>query len=144
MTSSAWLALPPAAVTLAAAIVAGAEIAGSHPLTLAAARNASEAIAMGDAAAAARLIERGAGISDIGVIRSGVLGERPVLATPIEVAVMRDQAAMVDYLVAHGAAPPPHLPCLAADAGARSVLGHVGTDPTCHRGEALRAVLSRP
>jgi hypothetical protein len=137
-------ALPPLAVTLVVALIAGAEIAGSHPLTIAPPRNVAEAIAIGDAATAARLVEGGASLTEVAVIRPGFLGDRTVLATPIEIAVIRDQASLVDYLVSRGAVRPPHLQCLAADAGARTVQAHVGTDTTCHNGEALRAVLSRP
>src|SRR5262245_6917036 len=114
--SVAWYglpALPPLAVTIAIAAMAVGEMAGSHPLTIGAPRNVAEAIAMGDAAAAARFVETGASVSDIALIRPGILADGPVLATPLEAAVIRDQAGTVEFLVARGATAPTDLRCLA-------------------------------
>jgi hypothetical protein len=140
-----WLpALPPLIVTMAMAIVAGGEIAGSHPLTAGPPRGVAEAIAMHDAAAAARLVEGGASASEVGVIRPGILGDRAVLATPLETAVILDQVATVDFLASHGAQRSAALACLAVDVGARSVRSRLGDPEHCRAGEALREVLARP
>ena len=140
-----WLpALPPLIVTLGVAIAVGGEMAGSHPLTNGAPRNVAEAIAMRDPAAAARLVEGGASASEVGLIRRGILTEQAVLATPLETAVILDQAATVDFLVSRGVKSPPALACLAVDARARSVRSRLGEPGTCRDGEALREVLDRP
>ena len=99
---------------------------------------------MGDPATAARLIEGGAAASDVGVIRAGILGDRPVLATPLETAVILNQASTVDFLVTRGAERPNNLGCLAADAHAAAVRAQVGEDHGCPPGEALRKLLARP
>jgi hypothetical protein len=146
------LALPPAAVTIALAVLAVAELAGSHPLTWGEPRSVPEAIALRDGAAAARLLEQGAGINDIGLIRAGILSPLPVLATPLEAAVLVDTATMFEYLTAHGARVKPvdsaqggpDLACLARDIGARGVLAHIADAPTCPAGAAVQAVLDRP
>lgn len=137
-------ALPPLALTIAVAVLAAREMSGSHPLTMGAPRSVPEAIAMGDPAAAARLIEGGASVSDIAMIRAGILTDRPVLATPLEAAVLRDQAATIDFLVSRGAARPPDLWCLARDVNARTVQSRVGGESACRAGDALGAVLARP
>lgn len=140
-----WLpALPPLIVTVGVAIAAGGEIGGSHPLTNGAPRGVAEAIAMRDSATAARLVEGGANASEVGLIRQGILIERPVLATPLETAVILDQAATVDFLVSRGVERSPALACLAIDVGARSVRSRLGDPGTCRAGEALREVLDRP
>ena len=143
----AWYALPalpPLAVTIAIAVMAVGEMTGSHPLTIGAPRNVAEAIAMGDAAAAARLVETGANVSDVALIRPGILADGPVLATPLEAAVIRDQAGTVEFLVARGATAPSDLRCLARDVGARSVQQRVGGEAGCRIGDALHAVMARP
>lgn len=137
------LALPAAVVTLALACVAGAEMFGAHPLTMGAPRSVPEAIVMRDAAGAARLIEEGADVHAIGLVRAGVLTDRPVLLTPLEAAVLADATAMLDFLAARGAAVPAELACLAADAGARAARAKLG-ERTCPSGDALRRVLDRP
>ena len=140
-----WLpALPPLIVTFAAAIVAGGEIAGSHPLTTGAPRGVAEAIALHDPAAAARFVEGGASASEVGLIRPGILADRAVLATPLETAIILDQLATVDFLTSRGVEPSPALACLAVDANARSVRSRLGEPGTCRAGEALREVLARP
>lgn len=140
-----WLpAVPPLVVTLVVAIVAGGEMAGSHPLTTGAPRSVAEAIAMHDAAAAARFVEEGASASEVGLIRPGILGERAVLATPLETAVILDQVATVDFLASRGVERSPALACLAADAGARSVRSRLADPGTCRAGAALQEVLARP
>jgi len=139
----AALALPAALVTAGLAVIACAELMGAHPLTMGAPRSVPEAIAMRDDAGAARLIEEGADIRAIGLVRDGVLTDRPLLLTPLEAAVLVDATAMLDFLVAKGAAVPDELACLAADAGARAMRARLG-EPTCHTGDALRGVLARP
>lgn len=137
-------AFPPLVVTGVLACVATGERAGSHPLTIGPPRSAAEAIAMRDPASAMRLIERRAAVNEIGVIRAGILGERAVLATPLEIAVILDQPGIVDVLIARGAERPADLGCLAADAHAVAVRSRVGGDHGCQRGEALHRVLARP
>src|SRR4030095_4589188 len=85
-------ALAPVAVTVGAALVAAAEIGGAHPLTVGPPRNVAEAIAVGDAATAARLADGGASVTAIAFVRAGLLAPQPILASPLEVAVMLDQA----------------------------------------------------
>jgi hypothetical protein len=146
------LALPPAALTIVLAVLAGAELAGSHPLTMGEPRSVPEAIALRDEATAARLLEDGAGINEIGLIRAGILAPQPVLATPLEAAVLVDGAAMFDYLSVHGAhvqpfesaQGTPDLACLARDIGARGVRARIADAPSCPPGAALQAVLDRP
>jgi len=139
------LALPPLAVTLGLAIVAGMEMAGSHPLTLGPPRSVAEAIAMRDGASAARLFETAPQANEIEMIRSGILLDRVVLATPLEAAVIVDEASMLEFLVSRGAElPHERLACLAVDVGARAVLSRLGDASTCRAGEAWAAVLSRP
>jgi hypothetical protein len=137
------LAFPAALVTFGLAFIACAEILGAHPLTLGAPRSVPEAIAMRDGAAAARLVEEGADVQAIGLVRAGVLDERPLLLTPLEAAVLVDATGMIDFLVARGADVPSELPCLAADVGARAVRARLG-ERECHSGDALRGVLARP
>jgi hypothetical protein len=138
------LALPPAIVTVGLAIVACLEITGSHPLSLGPPRSVTEAIAMGDDAAALRLLDGGADVNEMGMIRSGVLFDRVVFATPVETAVLRNQAATLHFLVARGASfPREHLSCLAADVGARAVLPAVGV-ATCRAGAAWDSLVTRP
>jgi hypothetical protein len=132
------------AVMIAVAVVVAGELSGSHPLTLGPPRNAAEAIAMGDLASAARLVESGASANDIGVIRPGILGSRAVLATPLEAAVIRDQADMVEFLIVHGATRSKDIRCLAADVGATAVQARLNDHVTCGPGDALSAVLARP
>jgi hypothetical protein len=144
ITRYCLLALPPAAVTIALGVLAGAELAGSHPLTWGEPRNVAEAIALRDGAGAARLLEEGAGINEIGLIRAGILSAQPVLATPLEAAVLVDAAPMFDYLTAHGARATPDVSCLARDIGARAVRTHIADAPSCPPGAALHAVLDRP
>jgi len=146
------LALPPAVVTIALAVLAGTELAGSHPLTMGEPRSVPEAIVLRDDAAAARLLEDGAGINEIGLIRAGILSPQPVLATPLEASVLVDSATMFDYLSSHGAHVTPFdsaqgkpgLACLARDIGARTVRTHIPDAPACPPGAALQAVLDRP
>jgi hypothetical protein len=139
------LALPPVAATLGLAIVACAELAGSDPLTMGAPRSVSEAIAMRDPAGAARLVESGADVNAIELIRAGVLFDRPLLATPSETAVIVDQAPMLEFLASRGAAVPrDRLTCLATDLGARSVRPQLGDASSCRPGAAWAAVLARP
>jgi hypothetical protein len=139
----AALALPAALVTAGLAAIACAEMMGAHPLTMGAPRSVPEAIAMRDDAGAARLIEEGADIRAIGLVRDGVLTDRPLLLTPLEAAVLVDATAMLDFLVARGATVPDELACLAADAGARAMRARLG-ERTCQSGDALRGVLARP
>lgn len=138
------LALPPAVVTIALAVLAGTELAGSHPLTMGEPRSVSEAIVLRDDAAAARLLEDGAGINEIGLIRAGILAPQPVLATPLEAAVLVDSATMFDYLSSHGAHVTLDVSCLARDIAARTVRTHITDAPTCPPGAALQTVLNRP
>ena len=138
------LAAPPIAATMMLAAIVCMEMIGAHPLTRGEPRSAAEAIAMDDPATAARLIEAGAPAGDIELIRAGILGDRPVLATPLEAAVIRDQPATVAFLLSRDRGPTDRLACLAADVSARKVQGHLGTARSCPRGEALQAVLQRP
>src|SRR5919108_5696434 len=96
------LVLPPMGVTLSLAIAVGAELSGSHPLTEGAPRSVPEAIALRDPATAARMVEDGSSADAIGLIRAGVLGDQPILATPLEAAVMVDAVASFDHLVSSG------------------------------------------
>jgi hypothetical protein len=137
-------ALAPLLVTGGLAIVAVGEAAGSHPLTIGPPRGAAEAIAIGDPATAVRLIEGGAAVNDVGVIRAGILGDRPVLATPLETAVIVNQAGTVEFLIGRGAEQPASLSCLAADAHAAAVRAQLHANQSCQPGEALRVVLARP
>lgn len=137
------LAIPPLFVTFALACLVIAELFGAHPLTIGPPRSVPEAIAMRDDAAAARLIEEGGDVRAIGLVRAGVLGDRPLLVTPLEAAVLVDATAMLDFLVANGATVPNELACLAADAGARAVRARLG-DGGCASGDMLRRVLARP
>jgi len=137
------LACPALLVTLSLTVIACAEMLGAHPLTMGPPRSVPEAIAMRDDAGAARLIEEGADVRAIGLVRAGVLTDRPVLLTPLEAAVLVDATAMLDFLVAQGASVPGELACLAADAGARAARARLG-ERTCLSGDALRGVLARP
>ena len=98
---------------------------------------------MRDQAGAARLIEEGADVRAIGLVRPGILTDHPLLVTPLEAAVLVDATAMLDFLIAKGAEVPNELACLAADAGARTARARLG-ESTCHSGDALRGVLARP
>jgi hypothetical protein len=142
----ALLALPPAAVTVVLAVFAGTELAGSHPMTWGEPRSVPEAIVLRDGAGAARLLEdsAGANLEEIGLIRAGILSPQPVLATPLEAAVLVDAVAMFDYLRSHGAHVKAEVRCLARDIGARAVLTHIADVPACSPGAALQAVLDRP
>ena len=139
----AALALPALLVTFGLAVIAGAEMLGAHPLTMGSPRSVAEAIAMRDQAGAARLIEQGADVRAIALVRPGILTDHPLLVTPLEAAVLVDATPMLDYLVAKGAAVPNELACLAADIGAPAARAKLG-DSTCHSGDALRRVLARP
>lgn len=138
------LALPPMLVTVGLAIVACMESGGRHPLTIGPARNVAEAIAMGDAASALRLMESGASIDEIAMIRPGVLSDRAMFATPLETAVLVDEDAAFELLASRGAElPREHLACLAADIGARAVGARLGRGD-CRAGAAWERVLARP
>jgi hypothetical protein len=119
------LAAPPLVVTIGLAVLAGAELSGSHPLTMGAPRSVPEAIALRDEATAARLLEDGAAADEIGLIRAGILTGQPVLATPLEAAVLE-------------------LSCLARDIGGRAVPRLLANAPACPPGHALQTVLDRP
>jgi hypothetical protein len=138
------LVLPPMGVTLSLAIVIGAELSGSHPLTKGAPRSVPEALALRDPATAARMVEDGSSVDAIGLIRAGVLVDQPILATPLEAAVMADAVVSFEYLVSSGAPVTPNLGCLADDVGARAVRQQVRDVPSCPRGSALAEVVSRP
>jgi hypothetical protein len=138
------LVAPPLVVTIGLAVLAGAELSGSHPLTMGAPRSVPEAIALRDEATAARLIEDGAAANEIGLIRAGILSSQPVLATPLEAAVMVDAVGAFEYLTMRGAQVPSDLGCLARDIGARAVRRHMTEPPTCPPGRALQTVLDRP
>ncbi len=139
------LAFPSVVVTLGLAIIAGMEMAGSHPLTVGPPRSVSEAIALGDGAAAMRLLSDGADVNEIGMIRRGVLGDRAVLATPLEAAVIVDETVALDFLASRGADPSrEHLACLASDVGALAVRSRLSSAERCRPGAAWDAVLRRP
>ena len=138
------LAAPPLVATIGLTMFAGAELVGSRPLTMGEPRSASEAIALRDEAGAARLIEDGAGINEIELIRAGILAGRPVLATPLEAAVLVDAATTLTYLTSRGAHLTPEISCLARDIGAGRVQRQLPDVPTCRPGAALAAVLDRP
>jgi hypothetical protein len=146
------LAAPPLVVTIGLAVFAGAELSGSHPLTMGAPRSVPEAIALRDEATAARMIEDGAAVDEIGLIRAGILSSQPVLATPLEAAVMVDAATAFEYLRSRGAQVRPFdsaqgrsdLSCLARDIGARAVRRQITDTPQCPPGGALQTVLDRP
>jgi hypothetical protein len=78
-----------------------------------------KAIALRDEATAARLLEDGAGVDEIGLIRAGIISSQPILATPLEAAILVDSATAVEYMKSRGARLPPDLSCLARDIGAR-------------------------
>lgn len=138
------VAAPPIAVTIGLAAFAVAELSGGHPLTMGAPRSVAEAIALRDEATAARLIEDGARLDEIGLIRSGILSHQPILATPLESAVLVDAATAVEYLRSRGAQFTPDLSCLARDIGARAVRAQMADPPACPAGVALQRVLDRP
>jgi hypothetical protein len=139
----AALALPALFVTVSLAVIACAELLGAHPLTMGPPRSVPEAIVMRDHAAAARLLDEGADVRAIGLVRPGIISDRPLLVTPLEAAVLVDATAMLDFLIARGATVPNELACLAADANARTARVRLGSG-TCHAGDALRGVLARP
>jgi hypothetical protein len=138
------LVLPPAGMTVALAIVIAAELSGFHPLTEGAPRSVPEALALRDEATAARMLEDGSSAEAIGLIRAGVFGEQPVLATPLEAAVLVDAVVSFEFLVSRGAPVTPNLGCLADDVGARAVRQRVRDSPSCPRGSALAEILDRP
>ena len=138
------LAAPPLVVTILLAAFAGAEWSGQHPLTMGAPRSVSEAIALRDEATAARLLEDGGGVDAIGLIRAGILSSQPVLATPLEAAVLVDAASAFEYLRSRGASVTPELSCLARDVGARAIVRRLAGAPACPPGVALQAVIDRP
>jgi hypothetical protein len=145
------LAAPPIVVTVGLAVLAGAELSGAHPLTMGAPRSVAEAIALRDEATAARLLEDGARVNEIGLIRGGILGAQPILATPLEAAVLVDAPASFEYLRSRGATLEPSLTCLARDIGAQAVRRQIAGDgaaladaPACPSGVALQVVLDRP
>jgi hypothetical protein len=138
------LALPPLAVTIGLAILGGAELAGSHPLTMGEPRSVAEAIALRDEAGAARLAEAGEDVNAIALIRRGILFDQPVLATPVEAAVLVDAAPALDFLISRGASIDERLGCLAMDIGARAVTARLGAVSGCRKGAALEAVIDRP
>ena len=138
------LAAPPLVVTIGLAVLVGAELSGSHPLTMGAPRSVPEAIALRDEATAARLLEDGAAADEIGLIRAGILTGQPVLATPLEAAVLVDAAMAFTYLTSRGAGVTPELSCLARDIGGRAVPRLLANAPACPPGHALQTVLDRP
>lgn len=142
--SYALVALPPLAITVVLAGIAGAELAGAHPLTMGAPRSVSEAIAMRDEGAAARFVEDGASVTAIGLIRRGILSEQAVLATPAETAVLVDAPPALEFLASRGVVLSPNLACLAMDIGARAVRSRLGDLSSCRAGDAIREVLARP
>ncbi len=100
---------------------------------------------MRDGAAVARLLEKGGDPNEIEMIRSGVLFDRVVLATPLETAVIVDEATILEFLVSRGGElGHDRLSCLAADVGARAVRSRLKDDSTCHAGAAWDAGLARP
>jgi hypothetical protein len=140
-----WLVLPSLFVTAGLAVVACLEIAGGHPLTVGAPRNMAEAVAMRDGASVVRQLARGGDPNEIELIRSGVLLDRVVLATPLETAVIVDAGSIFDVLAAGERNPQnARLTCLAADVGARAVASRLGDASMCRAGAALEVVLSRP
>jgi hypothetical protein len=144
VSKSLLVALPPAAATLALAVIACAELAGLHPLTMGEPRSVSEAIVMRDLASAARMVESGADVNAIELIRPGVLADRALLTTPGEAAVIVDDSPALEFLASRGAAlQGDHLMCLADDLGARSVRSHLAAS-VCERGAAWGRVLARP
>lgn len=138
------LAMAPMGVTLSLAIAIAAELSGFHPLTPGAPRSVPEALALRDEATAARMVEDGSSIDAIGLIRAGVLAEQPILATPLEAAVIVDAVVSFEYLVSRGAPVTPNLGCLADDVGARAVRQQVRDSTPCPRGSALAEILARP
>ena len=138
------LAVPPLVVTIGLAALGGAELAGAHPLTMGVPRSVSEAIALRDEATAARLVEDGAGVDEIGLIRAGILSNQPLLTTPLEAAVLVDSATAIEYLRSRGARVTPDLSCLASDVGARVVRRQIADAAACQGGATLQSVLHRP
>ena len=142
------LALPPMGLTLSLAIAIGAELCGLHPLTVGEPRSVPEALALRDPATAARMVEDGESVDAIGLIRAGVVGGQPILATPLEAAVMADAAVSFEHLVSHGAPVTANLGCLADDVGARAVRQQIhdprAREASCQRGSALAEIVERP
>ena len=139
------VALPPVAVTFTLAILACMEASGLHPLTFGEPRSLPEAIVMRDGASVARLLERKGRPDEIEMIRRGVLLDRPLLVTPLEAAVIVDDAALLEILERGGAQiSQHHLACLAADVGARAIRSRLETSEPCQPGSAWSNVLSRP
>ena len=138
------LAAPPLVVTIGLAALAGAELSGSHPLTMGAPRSVPEAIALRDEATAARLLEDGAGVDEIGLIRAGILSSQPVLATPLEAAVLVDAATAFEYLRSRGAGVTPESQLPRARHRCARGSPRIADAPACPPGDALQTVLDRP
>ena len=69
---------------------------------------------------------------------------QPVLAPPLEAAVLVAAAAAFEYLTSRGAGVTPELSCLARDIGARAVPRLLANAPACPPGHALQTLLDRP
>lgn len=144
-----WVAVPPLAVTVALGLFVIAELAGAHPLTNGIPRNVSEAIAVHDHATAARLLSSPRDADEVAMIRTGMLGDRVMFATPAETAVLVHDGEALDLMMARGWSPDAsrsHLLCLARDVH-DDALEHVlrgPSSPTCGADDGLRRVLRRP
>lgn len=141
-------ALPPLAVTFALGLLGVAELTGARPLAEPAARGLPEAIVLGDAGGAVRLLERGARPGAVGLIRRGVLFGQPVLATPFEAAVLARDVRMLGLLESYEAIGTQRafLACLARDLDAPEVATRLAAAPApeCEAGRAFANLLARP
>lgn len=100
---------------------------------------------MHDGASAARLLEQNGNVDEIQMIRRGVFADRPVLATPLEAAILANETAMFEFLAARASTPSfERLACLASDVGARALIAKLGDASHCRAGAAWDAVFTRP
>jgi hypothetical protein len=144
----ALAALPPALVTLALGVLGAAELIGARPLGQPLARSLPEAIVLGDAATAVRLLEQGAVPGEIGMIRRRLLFDQAVLATSFEAAVLARDGRMLDLLQSYGGigAARSEVACLARDINEPTLAAHLSTgEPSgCEEGRAFANLVARP
>ena len=134
-------------VTVALAAFAMLEAAGAHPLTDGLPRNAAEAVAMHDHAALLRFIAAPDSARDMAMVRTGILGDRLMFATPAEAAVLAHDRSALDLLAAHVAwseADRARLACLAADVHDAALVTFFDSSARCEPGQTMARVLRRP
>ena len=113
------VALPGCLLAVLSAIALALAAFGRHPMWPHEAVNLAEAAGVREEAEVARLIEHGHDPNARYPVRPGVLFERAVNLTPLEAAVLNNDAAIVSQLFARGVAPDASswvaLRCFAAD-----------------------------